>query len=189
MTTPVHLTCDGCGQLADAEHFARRLCRLEWATRYRPVHIQALLLGGVAPKLDSEFLYAPDAGFQGESGNILQAAQVPTEGKSHDAILSEFQKLGLMLSYILECPLDSGVEPGQTGELQEKHLPAALARIRRSLRPKRVVLFSAELAKLAPKLRQVNLGCPIWPASGSPFLADTAPIERDCLALREALGL
>jgi hypothetical protein len=166
MTATIHLTCDGCGQLADAEHFARRLRRLEWATRYRPVHIQALLLGGVAPKLDSEFLFAPDARFQGESGNILQAAQVPTEGRLHDAILSEFQKLGLMLTYILECPLENSVEPGQTGEPLEKHLPAALARIRRSLRPKRIVLFSAELVELAPKLRHANLGCPIWPASG-----------------------
>jgi hypothetical protein len=188
MTTQTVLTCDGCGQLADAEHFARRLRRLEWATRYRPIHIQALILGGIAPELDSQLLFAPDTTFQGELGNIMRAVQVSTEGKSHDLVLSEFQKLGLMVSYVLECPLNYGVECGQASQLLEKQLPAALARVRRSLRPKRLILFSAELTELAPKLQQADLGCPIWPASGRPFLAGPAVTESEHLALREALG-
>src|ERR1700740_33549 len=44
------LRCDGCGQKASEEHLTRGLRRLEWATRYRPVHIHTLLLGGFFPR-------------------------------------------------------------------------------------------------------------------------------------------
>ena len=37
MTNLIALRCDGCGQAASPEHMARRLRRLEWTTRYRPV--------------------------------------------------------------------------------------------------------------------------------------------------------
>src|SRR5207253_8014232 len=55
MTNSITLVCDGCGQAATAEHIARRLQRLEWTTRYRPVHIHALLLGAFSPLRDEEF--------------------------------------------------------------------------------------------------------------------------------------
>src|ERR1700740_587102 len=90
MPNPTLLPCDGCGQLADSAHISRRLQRLAWATRFRPVHIHALLLAGVAPALDSDFLYAPVPGFQGEAAGILRAAQIPTEGKSPESVLGEF---------------------------------------------------------------------------------------------------
>src|SRR5437899_12101620 len=51
MTNSIALPCDGCGQAATAEHIARRLQRLEWTTRYRPVHIHTLLLGAYSPSL------------------------------------------------------------------------------------------------------------------------------------------
>ncbi len=50
------LRCDGCGQLASPEHIARRLQRLEWTTRFRPVHIGTLLLGATAPQNTSLFI-------------------------------------------------------------------------------------------------------------------------------------
>jgi len=50
------LVCDGCGQSADAEHIARRLKRLENMTRYRPIHIQALLMGAASPAEDGDHL-------------------------------------------------------------------------------------------------------------------------------------
>src|SRR5215510_13443083 len=72
------LQCDGCGQMGTPGHIARRLRRLEWATRYRPVHIQTLLLGGVAPREDAEFLYAPGEEFRGEAHNLLLAVGIGT---------------------------------------------------------------------------------------------------------------
>ena len=108
---PLSLLCDGCGQSASPAHLARRLQRLEWTTRYRPVHIQALLLGGIAPEADAAFLYSPEGNYQGEAANLLDALQISRAGKSADAMLTEFQKRGLLLTHVLECPLEPGVSP------------------------------------------------------------------------------
>jgi hypothetical protein len=184
MTDSMLLTCDGCGQLAVPEHIARRLRRLEWATRFRPLHIQTLLLGGISPR-DDEFLYNPSASIKGEARVVLDAVQVSTEGKSREAVLIEFQKLGLMLTHVLECPVDDNVTGAR--EAIEKHLPAAVARIRRSLKPKRVVLLSADLEHLADQLRRSDLGCPTLPALAGTFLPSSTPREAEVQAFRAAL--
>src|SRR6266571_3195402 len=80
MTNSIALPCDGCGQAATAEHIARRLQRLEWTTRYRPVHIHTLLLGAYSPLRDEEFLYASDGEFGGEAAQILDAVGISTAG-------------------------------------------------------------------------------------------------------------
>jgi hypothetical protein len=154
------LRCDGCGQPADAEHIARRLRRLEWATRFRPVHIQKLLLAGMAPERDEDFLYSPETKIEGEARNIFEAAQVYKDGKSRDAILVEFQKQGLMLAHVLECPLDRAVGNDPLAAMRPQ-LPGVLARIRRSLKPKRVLLLSKDLASLEG-LNEASLGCPVF---------------------------
>src|SRR5208283_736012 len=100
------LSCDGCGQSASPEHIARRLQRLEWTTRYRPLHIGALLLGGISPQSDEDFLYA--AQFKGEAVRLLEAVGISTSGKSSEAVLSEFQRGGFLLTHVLECPLEIG---------------------------------------------------------------------------------
>jgi hypothetical protein len=152
------LVCDGCGQAADGVHIARRLQRLEWVTRYRPVHIQTLVLGRIAPASDADFLYAPQGLFQGEAGALLKAAGISTEGKTAEAVLTEVQKLGWLVTHVLEC----AVEDGSDGRvLLEKQLSAVFARIRRSLKPKRVVLMSEEMRGLAGRFREAGLGCPV----------------------------
>jgi hypothetical protein len=173
MSPLISLPCDGCGQSASPEHLTRRLQRLEWTTRYRPVHIQALLLAGIAPESDDAFLYSPDSIFQGEAANLLDALQIPRAGKSADAILTEFQKRGLFLAHVLECPLEPRVPPSTAQLLLEKQLPAVIARIRRSLRPKRVVLFSSELAPLAGKITESALGFPVFTGPHGPFPLDS----------------
>jgi hypothetical protein len=175
------LPCDGCGQLASPEHIAKRLERLEWTTRYRPVHIGTLLLGSAAPAKDVEFLYAPQGNFSGEAGAVLAAAGVSSEGKSADATLAEFQRGGLLLTYMLECPLQN--ETVIEAQLASR-MPAFIARVRRSLRPKRVVLISRELACVARELLLQDVGCPVVLDGDRPFAtADAASIER----LRQAL--
>jgi hypothetical protein len=155
--------------MADSAHISRRLRRLEWATRFRPVHIQGLLVGGIAPARDTKFLYSEDGAFAGEAGNILKAAQIPADGKPAEAVLGEFQKLGLMLTHVLECPLAEGVSEGEVQGLIEKQLPGTLARIRRSLKPKRVVLVAAELAGFAEEFRRANLECAVLVDGGGVF--------------------
>src|SRR6266481_10141363 len=100
------LVCDGCGQMASAEHIARRLQRLEWTTRYRPVHISTLFLGAFSPQNEKDFLYAPGGEFQGEAALLLEAVGISTAGKAAEAVHAEFQRAGFFLTHILECPLE-----------------------------------------------------------------------------------
>ncbi len=147
------LPCDGCGQPADSAHISRRLQRLTWATRFRPVHIHTLLVGGVSPKPESEYLYAPESFFSGEAGLALAEAGILPEGKSVEAVLTEFQKAGWMLIHILECPLEESVSEAEARELTEKALAGTLARIRRSFKPKRVLLLGSVRDAFAERLR------------------------------------
>jgi hypothetical protein len=182
------LHCDGCGQLASSEHIARRLQRLEWATRYRPIHIQALLLSGISPNNDSDFLYSPEGRFEGESRKLLEAIQLSTEGKSADAVLSEFQKRGLMLTHLLECPAQPGLTDAQIAQLFQAHFPSTVARLRRSFKPKRIILITQDLLPLLHTLQHSDLGCPVFPASSSPFFLEGSPGAIDFHLSREALA-
>lgn len=184
MSPAISLPCDGCGQPASPEHLTRRLQRLEWTTRYRPVHIQALLLGGIAPTSDAAFLYSPGGNYQGEAANLLDALQIPRAGKSADAVLTEFQKRGLLLIHVLECPLEPGVAPSAAQQLLEQQLPAVIARIRRSLRPKRLVLFSSELAPLAVKFTESSLGTPVFTGHYGPVPLDGSLTESQMESFR-----
>src|ERR1700731_4319906 len=160
MTTENPLPCDGCGQPASAEHIAKRLQRLEWTTRYRPIHIGTVLLGACAPKHDTEFLYAGQA-FAGEAKYVLAATSVASAGKPWQAVLTEFQRAAFLLPYALECPLEPSVRDDEaaTRALLESRLPALLARIRRSLRPKRVVPISRTLDSVLTSMTEAELGC------------------------------
>src|SRR5271154_5393770 len=90
MTKQQLITCDGCGQVASPEHLAARLRRLECASRWRPLHIQTLLLGAVAPAKDADFIYAESGGFSGEAGWALQVAGVSPAGEATEAVQHEF---------------------------------------------------------------------------------------------------
>lgn len=181
------LRCDGCGQVGSPEHIARRLRRLEWATRYRPVHIQTLLLGGVAPLEDSEFLYTPGGEFRGEAETLLRAVGIDsglppfdtqrkqqaipttpsTPGKPAEDIQAEFQAAGFFLTHILECPLELGENSAaNTGDLLRKHLPPVASRIRRSLKPKRVMLVTEMPPEVVEDILSLDLGCEVIVSDG-----------------------
>jgi hypothetical protein len=189
MTSKNLLLCDGCGQRASEEHIARRLARLEWTTRFRPVHIGTLLLGAIAPERDLEFLYAPATGFAGEAGIILSAAGISRSGKSAEATLAEFQRSGLLLTYVLECPLEPGLGSREIAYLLGRRFPAVLARIRRSLKPKRVIPISGLLEPLLRgDGRALDAGCPIVLDGQKPFTLEGAPPEVAGTSLRRLLA-
>ncbi len=187
MAVPTHLPCDGCGQLASAEHIARRLQRLEWATRFRPIHIQALLLAASAPEADSDFLYSPDPAFTGQAGNLLAALGISTAGKSSEEVLGDFQKRGLVLAHLLECPVAPGTKPTEAVDMIDRHLPQALARIRRSLKPKRVLVLSPELRPFVPQLSESALGCPVFHTFFATSEGDFASDASEVAVFRAAL--
>ncbi len=183
---PTELLCDGCGQPASPEHIGQRLRRLEWTTRFRPVHIGTLLLGAVAPKKDSEFLYSPAGGWQGEGKLLLAAAGVSPDGKSSEATLAEFQRGGFLLTHVLECPLEG--DPGGLPALMASRLPGVLTRIRRSLKPKRLALISAVLQQFLPVLAAGGLPCSLLLDDEKPFSLDDESALEPARGLREALA-
>lgn len=187
MGTPSILSCDGCGQLASADHLARRVQRLEWATRFRPIHVQALLLSAAGPESDAEFLYHPESQFAGLAGRILFALGITTTGKSSEEVLGEFQKRGLVFASVLECPLEPDGGCSVLSGLLDRHLPSALTRIRRSLKPKRVLLLSPELHAFFPQIAESAQACPVvyTPLTS---LADAQDIQsQEFAAFRKAL--
>lgn len=189
MSETISIVCDGCGQRASAEHIARRLERLEWATRYRPVHIHTLLLGGVSPLDEHEFLYSPKGEFRGEAARVFSAAGLVVAGKESDSVHAEFQRGGFFLAHVLECPFESasGENNALTSALS-RQLSAVATRIRRSLKPKRVVLFSRTLEPLLNQIMVLSLGCPVVLDGGRPFELEDRNGEKAAARLREALA-
>lgn len=187
MDVPTLLPCDGCGQLASAEHIARRLQRLESATRFRPIHIQALLLAASAPHRDSEFLYSPGAPCTGLAGDLLAALSISTAGKSSEEVLADFQKRGLFLAYLLECPVLPGIRPAEAVDVLDRHLPQAVARIRRSLKPKRALVLSEDLQPFLPQLSESALGCPVVYTPLAASASAVPPTPDQIAAFRAAL--
>jgi hypothetical protein len=188
MTPNASLLCDGCGQPGSPEHIAKRLRRLEWTTRYRPVHIGTLLLGAAAPGSDAEFLYADGSGFDGEAGRVLAATGISPVGKSAEATLTEFQRGGFMLVHVLECPLDGPPDAQTTQALLASQISRLLARIRRSLHPKRMAPVSSLLAPVVARLMEGEWGCALVLHENKPFALDGASADREVARLRDALA-
>jgi hypothetical protein len=153
------MVCDGCGQIASSEHLAARFRRLEWATRYRPLHIGALLLGAVAPANDAEFIYTDAREFCGEAAWVLRVAGIDAAGKSADTIHHELQRAGFFVAHVMDCPLESAGGNGALGGLLAKRVAVTLTRIRRSIKPKRVAMIAPELDFSLKKFTTEALGC------------------------------
>jgi hypothetical protein len=159
--------------MASAEHLATRFRRLEWATRYRPVHIQTLLLGAVTPAKDVEFVYADVAEFGGEAARVLSVAGIATGGKTAEAIRHELQRAGIFVAHVLECPLEENAAGNDAlAQLLAKRLPNTLTRIRRSIKPKQMAPIAAELDFLLKKLTAEALGCAVILDGGRAFKLD-----------------
>jgi hypothetical protein len=189
MTSSSALVCDGCGQTASAEHIARRLQRLEWTTRYRPVHINTLLLGAFSPHDERDFLYAPGGEFRGEAALLLDALGISTAGKAAEAVHAEFQRAGFFLTHVLECPLGGDVAQGAEATARlRKRLQAVATRIRRSLKPKRVMAVTEALMPVVEDILMLDLGCPILLDHGKPFRLESGAGENGAVSLREALA-
>lgn len=188
MTNPIPLVCDGCGQAATPEHITRRLQRLEWTTRYRPVHIHGLLLGAFSPLRDEEFLYASGGEFCGEAAQILDAVGISTAGKTRDAVHAEFQRAGFFLTHVSECPIEVDTSLQANAEaMLRKRLAAVATRIRRSLKPKRVMAVTEGLAAVLDDIVAMDLGCPVLLDHGKPFRLENGAGGNGVTRLREAL--
>ena len=179
MADTSEILCDGCGQPASSEHIARRLQRLEWATRYRPIHLHTLLLGAISPQVPAEFLYSPEKTHSGEAAHLIAAAGISSSGKSADAIQSEFQRRRIYLAHVLECPLDTpSTGPDFLTNAFIIRLPTLFTRIRRSLKPKRLAFVSRSLTPLIERFASAQLNCELVLDDGRAFALDhSSPVE------------
>jgi hypothetical protein len=156
-------------------------------TRYRPVHVGTVLLGAYSPDEASDFLYAETAEITGEAKDVLAACGIDAGGKTKQAILSEFQRGGFLLGYVLECPLEpeSRNEAALTALLKAR-TPTFLARLRRSFQPKRVASISSKLDPLFAGLTEKDLGCTLVSSGGKSFAFDGAEPGQEIERLRQA---
>lgn len=158
-------------------------------TRFRPVHVGTVLLGAASPERDSDFLYADMAEITGEAAAVLTAAGISSVGKTKEAVLTEFQRAGFLLGYVLECPLEPQSRDGAARDaLLRSRMPAFLARLRRSFRPKRVAYISGALVPLFASLTEADLRCALVKDSEQPFSLDGDSSMQAAERLRGALA-
>lgn len=198
--------CDGCGLPASDEHVARRLKRLELATRFRPVHISILFLAEAPPFLLENYFYRP-AEERAERGGLsrilfdelMSGVGIAPEGQSEASCLAEFQRGGFFLADSLECPVEEivpGVKEGTARanalDLAHRYGPTVAKRILYSYKPRHVVLLSTRTRHLIPFLQQAGLsdrllfyqGLPLHfphphnPAAQAQFRAGLAEVLR-----------
>jgi hypothetical protein len=151
------------------------------------VHIGTLLLGGISPLADEDFLYVGK--FMGEAGRLLQATGISPGGKSAEAVLSEFQRAGYFLAHVMECPLEA--EEGAAFSFASTfvaRISAVSARVRRSLKPKRIVLISELLTPVLSELTSAKLGCPVVLDGVKPFEVNISDLSEGAHHLRQALA-
>jgi hypothetical protein len=155
--------CDGCGAPADEAHIRQRIERLEMATRFRPIHIQTLLLADAPTGSIEDYFYRPlsegesrSAGAKEFFAEMMKSAGIaPDVSADDEAALAEFQRRGFYLAYAVECPV-------ATPQELSKRIAAAsstlLKRIEFSYRPKHVVPVGATVKAIAPGLRNSSIG-------------------------------
>jgi hypothetical protein len=174
------IVCDGCAREATGEHLRHRTARLEWASRYRPIHIGALFLTPAPPEKLEDYFYFPHRqaehpGARALEDDLLAACGINRkDGANQDAELREFQQAGYFLAECVECPTGNlGDEEFDT--LLATLMPALVRRIRFSYRPKAILPISNRLAKAVEALRHTEIEARLllrgempvlWPAAG-----------------------
>jgi acetylornithine deacetylase/succinyl-diaminopimelate desuccinylase-like protein len=110
------------------------------------------------------------------------------DGKAAQDIHAEFQAAGFFLTHILECPLVPGENgPANAGDLLRKHLPAVASRIRRSLKPKHVMLVTEMPPEVVQDIVALDLGCEVILNDGKPFALTPLVKEAEILRFRALL--
>ncbi|MGA8145883.1 MAG: hypothetical protein WB987_18500 [Candidatus Acidiferrales bacterium] len=154
--------CDGCGGAADEAHIRQRIERLELATRFRPIHIQVLLLGDAPPERAEDYFYRPQSLGTLRSADakrylleMLTAAGIPSEAVANEeAALAEFQRRGFYLADAVECPVAGASDLKTRVTLA---VPTIVKRIEFSYRPKHVVPIGSATKELIPLLRKSSV--------------------------------
>ncbi|MGB8543363.1 MAG: hypothetical protein WCD49_17165 [Candidatus Acidiferrales bacterium] len=171
--------CDGCGVQADDAHIRRRIERLELATRFRPIHIQVLLIDAAPPSRPEDYFYRTAANREERSKSsrhyfdeiVKCSGLAPDTGMTEEAGLAEFQHRGFYLAHAVECPV--GPADALAAAI-ERAGPVLIRRIEKSYKPKYVALLSASLAKIIPLFERSELRGRLLLRDAKPF---SSPLE------------
>jgi hypothetical protein len=106
---------------------------------------------------------------------------VEQAGRSVAETLVGLQRMGFLLTHVLECPVSDATA---RREAMQARLPVTLARIRRSYKPKRVVLVGTALASCVTQITGASLDAVILLQRGRPF--EWAEVSQDLLAKEAA---
>lgn len=155
--------CDGCGAVVDEAHIRRRIARIEEATRFRPIHIQVLLIDAAPPTQPADFFYHLGANGGGRSVAARMyftemaklAGETAGVEMSDEAVLTEFQRRGFFLAHAIECPMEG---EDRQAEAVLKLAPTMLLRVQTSYKPKHIALISQPTAELIKTLCDADLG-------------------------------
>lgn len=167
--------CDGCGMDVDARHIHERIERLELATRFRPIHIQVLLLDGAPPLRMEDYFYqtAKDHSIQMRSSAQYReqlfkcAGLVPNVGVSEEALLTDFQRTGFFLAHAVECPVEGD---GMFADAIHDLSATVVKRLQYSYRPKRIALLFQPGEALMSALEKGGLSDRLILERGQPFV-------------------
>lgn len=168
--------CDGCGERVDEHHIRRRIERLELATRFRPIHINVLLMDAAPPLATEDFFYAPGGTARSAAGRRYfdELAKLAGAGQGStadtEAILSEFQHRGFFLASAVECPVADGAA---LNAIIRRLAPTVLRRVQASYKPKYVALISQAAEELIEPFRAAGWGDRLILDHGAPFAADS----------------
>lgn len=165
--------CDGCGSQVDDAHIRRRIERLELATRFRPIHIQVLLIDAAPPAAESDYFYRAAGNRQERSvvsrmyfDEIVKSAGIGAD-MNEDAALAEFQRRGFFLAYAVECPVDSS--EALSAALNQL-APVIVKRVKLSYKPKYIVPISPAMEELTPLFELSGWGERLVLNAGKPFV-------------------
>jgi hypothetical protein len=166
--------CDGCGAQVDEAHIRQRIERLELATRFRPIHIQALLLDAAPPAKPEDYFYRPAADMNERSvaSRMFFDELAKCTGHSRaahateESTLAEFQKHGFFLAYAVECPVEPSSE---LAAAIDRMASTVVLRVNSSYKPKFLAPISRDLQPLLPLLQLKGWSEKMILNNGEPF--------------------
>jgi hypothetical protein len=187
--------CDGCGMAVDEAHIRARIERLELATRFRPIHINVLLIDAVPLDALHDFFYAvsseppqaPRDAFFRELAKLAMIQTRPaqrTEDSPLESVPGEFQRRGFFLTSAVECPMQN---QDDLRAAIRRLTPTVLRRVQNSYKPKYIALISQPTTELIAPLRETRWGDRlVLDEGGGPFMCPTE--EGQPAEARNSLG-
>jgi hypothetical protein len=186
--------CDGCGAQVDDAHIRARIERLEMATRFRPVHIQVLLLGVAPPPSPEDYFYrAAEKGIERSSSAhyffdtlISCTGENPSRFATETEALAEFQRKGLFFTHVVECPAPN---PAEKESAIGRCAPSLVKRIQFSYKPKYIAPVVSELQPVLPLLTNAGWSDRLILDAAQPFdITEKSAAAKFASAVTEKLA-